>query len=49
MDEYNDIIDMLKPRRNIRASENFRERVRKTLDNNRKPAAATPWILGGST
>lgn len=47
MDEYNDIKDMLKPRRDIRASENFRERVRKTLDNNRKPAAATPWILGG--
>lgn len=47
MDDYNDIIEFLKPRRDIKASEEFRKKVRNTIKRNHRNRIAKKWLLGG--
>lgn len=47
MDDYKDIIDFLKPRRDIKASEELHNKVRKAFERNRRQNKAARWLLGG--
>ena len=47
MDDYKDIIDFLKPRRDIKASEELHNKVRKAFEKNRRQKKAARWLLGG--
>lgn len=46
MDDYKDIRDLLKPRRDIKASDNLREKVRSALAQERRKHEARRWMVG---
>lgn len=47
MDEYKDIQDLLKPRRDIKASAELKKRVRNTVERKRRDSVRLKWIWGG--
>jgi len=47
MDDYRDIKEMLRPRRDIRASEALHRKVREALDRKRRARIAGKWLAGG--
>lgn len=46
MDDYKDIRDLLKPRRDIKASDDLREKVRSALAMERRKHEARRWMVG---
>ena len=46
MEDYKDIMDMLKPRRDFAASEELRHRINSTLDNHTRKYHSKKWIWG---
>lgn len=47
MDDYNDIIEFLKPRRDIKASDNLRKKVRKACASYSRRRIVKKWLFGG--
>lgn len=47
MDDYREIRDMLKPRRDIKASDELRCKVRMVLERERRRRMARRWLFGG--
>lgn len=47
MDEYKDILEALKPRREIKASVGLRNKVQKAIDRNNRKNHARKWIFSG--
>lgn len=47
MDNYKEIIDYLKPRRGIKASDGLRNKVRKTLECNLKQSSENELLING--
>ncbi|MBD5371226.1 MAG: hypothetical protein HDR80_08810 [Bacteroides sp.] len=46
-DDYKEIIELLTPRRDIKASEGLRDKVRESLDRHRRKRMARRFLLGG--
>ncbi len=47
MEDYKEIRELLKPRRDIKASDELRRKVRTTLDKKRKNRMLKNWVFGG--
>lgn len=47
MDDYKEIKEMLKPRRDIMASNELRRKVKRAIDNQRRNRIAKQWLFGG--
>lgn len=47
MDDYKEIKELLRPRRDIRASDDLRHMVQKVLNNNRRNRIVKKWLFGG--
>lgn len=47
MEDYTDITEFLKPRRDIKASDALRKKVEKVLERERRHRAARKWLFGG--
>lgn len=48
MDDYEEIKELLRPRRDIRASDGLRRKVIRAIDRERANRAAKKWLLGGA-
>ena len=49
MDEYQDIKELLKPRRTIIASDNLQQRVSEQIANKQRQATKRQWLWGGAS
>ncbi|WP_287936468.1 hypothetical protein, partial [Duncaniella freteri] len=47
MEDYKDIRELLRPRRDIKASAKLREKVRVAIDKDRKNRMLKKWVFGG--
>ena len=47
MEDYKDIRELLRPRRDIKASAKLREKVRLAIDKDRKNRMLKKWVFGG--
>ena len=47
MEDYNEIIKYLEPRRDIKASDELRKKVRKSIKRDHRSRIARKWLLGG--
>lgn len=47
MDDYKDIIEFLKPRHDIKASDELRQKVQKALEKDRRHRTTKKWLFGG--
>lgn len=47
MDDYKDIKELLRPRRDIKASDELRRKVGKALERDRRNRIARKWLYGG--
>ncbi len=47
MEDYKEIRELLKPRRDIKASDELRRKVRRALDKKRKNRMLKSWVFGG--